>query len=110
MPSRKISKEELGTIVNELEDDTEVKEIEEKLKAIQERLVLHPAPNVYDRLYKMAEFRGLSVEDYALNVLEESLQQLIGVPHITGPSKFGNSPSVAKKIQAPSSSLSVTRG
>ena len=68
-------------------EDTESKEFEEKISQLKERIVLNLLPTYIDRIEKHAAHQKLSVEDYCVKVLMESLDEEIGKPTISGPSK-----------------------
>jgi hypothetical protein len=90
---------ELGTIVNDIEPDQELEELHRKIELLElSRLNLRVSPNTFDRLNKLAEFKGLSVEDYCVEVLTDSLNVSVGSPTITAPT-FGQP--VGKKVTAP---------
>lgn len=71
------------------------------------RLNLRLPNNVFDALLRQAEFKKMTVEDYATSILKDSLETKVGAAWITTPSKFGNTPATTQKIGAPT--YSVTR-
>jgi hypothetical protein len=88
-----------GTIVNDIEPNEELEELQKKIELLEmSRINLRVAPNVFDRLNKLAEFKGQSIEDYCVGVLTDSLNVNVGTPTITAPT-FGQA--VAKKVTAP---------
>jgi hypothetical protein len=88
-----------GTIVNDVAPNEELEELEKKIELLQmSRINLRVAPNVFDKLYKLAEFKNQSIEDYCVQVLTDSLNVNVGTPTISAPT-FGNP--VAKKVTAP---------
>ena len=81
-------------------EDTESKEIEEKISQMKERIVLNLLPTYIDRIEKHAAHQQLSVEDYCVKVLMDSLDVEIGKPTITGPSKVNGN--TLQKVTGPS--------
>ena len=81
-------------------EDTESKEFEEKISQLKERIVLNLLPTYIDRIEKHAAHQKLSVEDYCVKVLMESLDEEIGKPTISGPSKVNGN--TIQKITGPS--------
>jgi hypothetical protein len=93
----------LGTIVNDVQPDEELEELQKKIELLEmSRINLRVTPNVFDRLNKLAEFKGLSVENFCVEVLTDSLNVNVGKPTIVAPS-FGTS--VPKKVTAPMGSV-----
>jgi hypothetical protein len=91
------------------ETEEERLELERKIALLEQaRINLRVTPHLFDRLNKQAEFMGVSVEQHAVKILEDSLNQMIGKPVINAPSKFSNQPTLEKKITAPT--FSTTRG
>ena len=80
--------------------DTESKEIEDKIAQIKERIVLDLLPTYIDRIEKHATHQKMSVEDYCVKVLMESLDEEIGKPTITGPSRVNGQ--TLQKVTGPS--------
>ena len=84
-------------------------ELEQRIELLElSRINLKVSPTLFNRLNNQAEFMGVSIEDHCTKILEDSLNQLIGKPVITAPSKFSNQPTLEKKITGPS--FSVSRG
>ena len=91
------------------EPSEEVLELEKKLELLsQARINLRVAPPVFDKLDRQANFHGITIEEHCTNILIDSLNQRIGAPHITGPSKLNDT--IQPKIVGPSEVSSVTRG
>ena len=67
-------------------EDTESKEFEEKISQLKERIVLNLLPTYIDRIEKHAAHQKLSVEDYCVKVLMDSLDVESGSLH-PGPSR-----------------------
>jgi predicted HicB family RNase H-like nuclease len=98
--------EELQEVTPEEEERLE---LERKIALLEQaRINLRVTPTLFNRLNNQAEFMGLSIEDHCAKILEDSLNQLIGKPVISAPSKFSNQPTLEKKISGPS--YSVSRG
>jgi hypothetical protein len=96
----------LGTIVNDIEPDKELEELQKKIELLElSRINLRVAPNVFDKLQRMADFKNLSIEEYCTEVLIDSLNVSIGSPTIHAPT-FGQP--VGRKVTGPSGGL-VTR-
>jgi hypothetical protein len=80
------------------EEEQELKELETRIQFLeQERINLRVAPVIFDKLFRCAELSGLSVEDYAIKVLIDSLDSSIGKPTISSPSNLSGV-STAKKV------------
>ena len=89
-------------------EDQERAELEKRIELLElSRLNLRVTPVVFDRLLKQAEFHGISIEDHAISIIEDSLTQLIGKPSINAPSVIGKTPQ--KKVMGPSSTSTVQR-
>ena len=100
--------EQLGTIVNDIQPDPEQQELDKKIAQLElSRINLRVSPVVFDRLLKQAEFHNISIEDYCSKILTESLNTLVGQPHISGPSNLSGT--VQKKVVGPSAIPTVTR-
>jgi hypothetical protein len=98
---------ELGTIVNDIKEDQELEELQKKIELLEmSRLNLRISPNIFDRLLSAAEFSGLTIEEYATNILVDSLNTVIGKATITAPSWLSGTNQ--KKVTAPQGNL-VTR-
>jgi hypothetical protein len=81
-----------------LTEEQELEQLENRIQFLeQERINLRVAPVIFDRLYRCAELSGLSVEDYALKVLIDSLDSSIGKPTISSPSNLSGV-STTKKV------------
>ena len=95
---------DLGTIVNDVEPDQELQELQRKIELLElSRINLRVPPHVFDKLQRAAEFKGLSIEDYCVSVLTDSLATSIGAPTISTPT-FGQGP--VKKVTGPTYSVS----
>jgi hypothetical protein len=90
------------------EPNEEVQELEKKLELLtQARINLRVPPPVFDKLDRQATFHNISIEEHCTNILIDSLNQRIGAPHISGPSKLNDT--IQPKIVGPSEVSSVTR-
>jgi hypothetical protein len=77
----------------------ELEELQRKIELLElSRINLRVHPSVFDRLLKLAEFKGQTVEEYCTDVLTASLDVAVGAPVISAPS-FGQA--VGKKVTAP---------
>jgi hypothetical protein len=98
---------QLGTIVNDIQEDQELEELQKKIELLEmSRINLRVAPSVFDRLLSAAEFSGLTIEEYATNILLDSLNTTVGKATITAPSWLSGTNQ--KKVTAPQGNL-VTR-
>jgi hypothetical protein len=98
---------ELGTIVNDIKEDQELEELQKKIELLEmSRLNLRISPNIFDRLLSAAEFSGLTIEEYATNILVDSLNTTVGKATINAPSWLSGTNQ--KKVTAPQGNL-VTR-
>ena len=60
----------------------------EEIKELElSRINLRVTPAVFDRLRKVSELKGQSIEDYCEDVLRNSLDGTVGSPIIGGPSR-----------------------
>lgn len=86
-------------------------EIDERIAKLElSRINIKVTPGLFDRLYKQAEFHGLTIEEHCANILAESCNTTIGAPTITGPSNLsGVSTSNVNKVVGPSLTPLVTR-
>lgn len=76
-------------------------DLQEKIQELElSRINIRVSPAVFDRLLKIAELKGLSIEEYSAQTLRDSLDEKIGGPIITGPGKLNGSD--AQKITGPS--------
>jgi asparagine synthetase A len=74
---------------------------EEKLAQLElSRINLRVTPAIFDRLLKIAELKGQTIEEYSEQVLRDSLQGTIGTPIIGGPSRLNGENSV--RVTGPS--------
>jgi hypothetical protein len=97
----------LGTIVNDTEPNEDLEELQKKIELLEmSRINLRVTPNVFERLLKVAEFKNLTIEDYCIEVLVDSLNVSVGSPTINAPT-FGQA--VGKKVTGPSSGGLVER-
>jgi hypothetical protein len=91
--------------INQEEED--IQELQRKIELLElSRLNLRLQPSTFDRLLSAAEFSGLTIEEYATNILVESLNTLVGKPTISGPSYLSGTPQ--GKVLGPVGNL-VTR-
>lgn len=103
-----LTQEQIQELNTSPTEDQEKAELEKRIELLEmSRLNLRVTPVVFDRLYKQAEFFGVSVEEHCVTILEESLAQQIGKPTITGPSIIGQT--VQKKVMGPSVIPTVQR-
>lgn len=87
----------------------EEKEYNQRVDLLQNaRINLKVPPTTFDRLLRVAGFRNLDIEDYCIQVLNQSLEQAIGTPVISGPSNVSGTPVTAKKVVGPT--YAVERG
>lgn len=78
---------EFGTIVNAAKPDEELEVIEEKIALLEEKqITVTVNKEVIGSLQDQARFRGMSVEDWAAQILAESVNVQIGQATIIGPS------------------------
>ena len=91
------------------QEEQERLELERKIELLEQaRINLRVTPHLFNRLQRQAEFMGVTIEAHCTKILEDSLNQMIGKPVISSPSKFGTTPASEKKITAPT--YQVTRG
>jgi hypothetical protein len=89
--------------------EEEKAELEKRIELLEmSRLNLRVTPVVFDRLLKQAEFHGISVEEHAVGIIEQSLVQQVGRPVINAPSVIGQTPQ--QKVKGPSLTPLVQRG
>ena len=104
----KLTKEQIEELNAPSAEDKEKEELEKRIELLEmARLNLRVTPVVFDRLLKQAEFHGISIEEHAISIIEDSLTQLIGKPSINAPSVIGKTPQ--KKVMGPSSTSTVQR-
>ena len=73
----------------------------EEIKELElSRINIRVTPVIFDRLRKIAELKGLSIEQYSAEVLQESLDGKVGLPIISAPSKLNGQESM--KVTGPS--------
>ena len=95
-----VKKSDLGTIVNEIQVDKEAEELQSKIKELElSRINIRVSAVLFDKLNRIAEFKGMSIEEYAAEVLKDSTEEKIGQPVISGPSKINGG--AARKITGP---------
>ena len=99
----KLSKEELGTIVNDLTPDPEVEAVEAAIAELDDcKVTVSFTPAVYESLRRLAEFKPMPLEEYCASVLIEATSQQIGKATVVGPSVLSGIASRTKKITGPS--------
>ena len=99
----KLSKEELGTIVNDLTPDPETEAVEAAIAELADcKVTLSFTPAVYECLRRLAEFKPMPLEEYCASVLIEVTSQQIGKATVVGPSVLNGTASRTKKITGPS--------
>ena len=92
----------------EAPEELELEELEKRIEFLEkERLNLRISGPMFDRLLRLAEFKDMSIEEYAVSVLQESLEQQIGKPSINAPSVIGQT--VQRKVMGPSDVSTVSR-
>ena len=98
----KLSLEELGTIVNDITPDPEAVAVEEQIKAFTDtEVTIKLSAPLYERLKRLAEFKGLSVAEYCTSILDDSTAEQVGKATISGPSKL-NGQRMTKPVTGPS--------
>ena len=98
----KLSIEELGVIVNDIKPDPETEAVEEQIKAFTEtEVTIKLSALLYDRLKRLAEFKGLDVAEYCTSILDDSTAEQVGKATISGPSKL-NGQRMTKPVTGPS--------
>ena len=110
--AEKLALEELAKTQEPLPEPTVTRvatKEERQLKKVEDcdKLILNLPYQMADGLLRQAEFRKLTIEAYALQLLKESLETKIGQPIITGPSSLNGSP-VTKKVSGPTFAVSRT--
>ena len=65
------------------------------------KLILKLPNNIFETLRRLAEFKQQSIEDYAISILHDSLNQKVGSAWISGPSAL-NGNKLEKKVTGPS--------
>lgn len=104
-----LTQEQIAELNTPTAEDQEKAELEKRIELLEmSRINLRVTPVIFDRLYKQAEFHGISVEEHCVSILEESLCQQIGKATISAPSVIGQT--VQKKVMGPSEVSTVTRG
>ena len=100
--TKKLSIEELGTIVNDIKSDPETEAVEEQIKAFADTNVTIklPAP-LFDRLKRLADFKNLDLSEYCLSVLDDSTLDQVGKATISGPSNLSGK-TITQKVTGPS--------
>ena len=102
MTTKKLSLEELGTIVNDITPDPEVEAVEEQIKAFTEtEVTIKLSAPLYERLRRLAEFKGLEIVEYCTSILDDSTAEQVGKATISGPSKL-NGQRMTKPVTGPS--------
>jgi hypothetical protein len=92
-----------------IENEESIEELEQRIALLEQaRINLRVSPVLFDRLDKQATFKGLTIEDHCAQVLEESVNTLIGRPTINAPSKFNGKAATERKITGPT--YQVSRG
>ena len=102
-PARKLTNPdpEFGIIVNDRVEDPDEKAFNDHLVKLDEaRINLRVTPKLFDVLYSLASHQHKQVEDYCVEVLQESIETTVGAPTITGPSSLGGQP--FKRVTGPS--------
>ena len=92
---------ELGTIVNDIAPDPEAEQLERDCVSLAlSRINLRVSPHLFDSLLKKAEFFGITIEQYAEQILLESQEERIGKSVISGPKLISGIE--VKKVTGPS--------
>ena len=100
--TKKLSLEELGTIVNDIEPNLELEAVEKQIQDFTDTDVTVKLPAaLFDRLKRLAEFKSLDLADYCLSVLDDSTLEQVGKATISGPSKLSGN-AVKQKVTGPS--------
>ena len=95
----------VGTLINDKKEDPELAEIERKIDLLNEsKLILNVTNEVHAQLQAQADFQGITVEEYAVQVLAESTKVAIGAPTINAPSFMSGQKT--EKITGPSRRIS----
>ena len=98
----KLSIEELGTIVNDIKPDPEAEAVEEQIKSFTDtEVTIKLSAPLYERLKRLAEFKGLEVDEYCTSILDDSTAEQVGKATISGPSKL-NGQRMNKPVTGPS--------
>lgn len=87
-----MSSKDLGTIVNDIKPDPEDQKLQAKIQELElSRINLRVSPVLFERLNRVAEFKGTTIEEYCQKVLKDSTEEKIGQPIISGPSTINGS-------------------
>jgi hypothetical protein len=82
-------------------------ELEQKIQEFElSRINLRVSPVTFGRLQQVAEFQGITIEEHCVNLLQESLKNLVGKATISAPT-FGQP--IGTKVVGPSGQSLVTR-
>lgn len=75
---------EYGELINNKAPDLDAEEIERKIALLNKsKLILNVTNELWNSLQREADFKRLTIEDYCISVLAESLNVMIGKPHIS---------------------------
>ena len=75
---------EYGELVNNKAPDLEAEEIERKIALLNKsKLILNVTNELWNQLQREADFKRLTIEDYCISLLADSLNVMIGKPHIS---------------------------
>ena len=98
----KLSIEELGVIVNDIKPDPEAEAVEKQIQEFSDtEVTIKLSAPLYERLKRLAEFKGLSVAEYCTSILDDSTAEQVGKATISGPSKL-NGQRMTKPVTGPS--------
>ena len=100
---------EFGELVNNKAPDLEAEEIERKIAMLNKsKLILSVTNELWNKLQAEADFKKQPIEDYCISVLADSLNVMIGKPHITMASSLsGHKTGLIKDHHNPSSNTNL---